>query len=178
MKKNILLILSIIIVSSFGCERDDICAATTQTTPSLVIEAVNEDDPTQSLNVQNLRIQGVGNDAPLFFVLQEDGIPEEINTFSTIVLPLRTDIDSTMYVLHTDFTLGEDGTVGGNPDTITVKYTREDRFISRACGFSTVYNDVTIAITEDDDPWIVQIRAENDNQIIENEAEPHFTLLH
>ncbi len=176
MKKNSLCILIIMVLCSLACERDDICAATTQTTARLIIEAVDEDTPTESLNIQGLRIQGVGNDAPLIL----DGL-QEVSTTSTLALPLRTDVDSTMYVLHLMYTEGVNGMPpGGNPDTITVRYTREDRFVSRACGFSTIYNTISIRIEDsnDDDLWITQIRTENDNQIIEDEAEPHFFLLH
>jgi hypothetical protein len=176
MKKISVLCIVVFLTCIYNCERDDICADTTQTTASLVIETFDVSNRTQIRNVANLRIEGIGNVGPLLV----DGM-EITNRTSNIVLPLRTDVDSTQFILSIDTTLDENGVVnGGNADTITVRYSREDRFVSRACGFSTIFSDVTITLGDEprDDQWIRSILAENDNQIIEDEDQRHFSIFH
>ena len=156
MKKISVLCIVVFLTCVYNCERDDICADTTQTTASLVIETGN---------VGPLLVEGM----------------EITNITNNIVLPLRTDVDSTQFILSIDTTLDENGVVnGGNADTITVRYSREDRFVSRACGFSTIFSDVTITLGDEprDDQWIRSILAENDNQIIEDEDQRHFSIFH
>lgn len=168
------LFVIIVITCCYNCERDDICAASTQTTANLIIEAFDVDNPTQNRDIRNLRIQGIGNDAPLLV----DGV-EITSQTNMLSLPLRTDADVTQFILQRDFTVDDQGMPnGGNSDTITVSYTREDRFISRACGFSTIYTNVTVVLEDenDDDLWISQLRQEN--QTIEDEEEAHFSLFH
>lgn len=171
----------LIIFGLYNCERDDLCPATTQTTARLVIETFDAQDPEQNKNVFGLRIQGVDNDEVL----------EGYNIVSSglLVLPLRNDVDETRYSLIQNTAINDNGTpndtsddfVTGNEDIITITYIREDVYVSRACGFKTVYNNVRIIQQEDSidsDKWINRIQAENDNQIVENEAEAHFKLFH
>lgn len=185
MKKVGTLILMLMLVGNYSCERDDLCPASTQTTARLVIEAFDVSIPDDSKNIFGLRIEGIGDDG------EGIGVLEDFNVISasTLILPLRTDADETKYKLHRDFSINNNGTPDdtsddfeeGNEDIITITYIRDDVFVSRACGFKTVFNNVQITTNAedlDDDEWIRSIQTENDNQIIENEAEAHFILLH
>lgn len=174
----ILCIFGCLFFTQLSCERDDLCAASTQTTASLIIAAFDVSIPDDSKIILRLRIQGVGNQDVL----------ETFNIVTTdsLVIPLRTDVNETQYRLHRDFSINDNGTpddfsddfTEGNEDIITVRYVRNDVFVSRACGFSTIFSNVSIEVEEDEDNWIQLIQAENDNQIVKNETQRHFKLLH
>ncbi len=177
--------LLFVLIANYSCERDDLCPETTQTTARLVIEAFDVSLPDDSKNVFGLRIEGIDDEGNGIGVL--DGY--NVVTSNELILPLRTDSDVTKYKLHQDYTVNDNGTpddtgddfIEGNEDIITITYIREEVFVSRACGYRTVFNNVQIRIDVDDvdnDEWIFSIRTENDNQIVENEAEAHFILLH
>ena len=178
MKKVFLLIAMLIIVGNFSCERDDLCPESTQTTARLVMEAYDVSIPDDSKNIFNLRIEGVDNDGNGIGALED----YDVVSTSSIVLPLRTDQDYTVYKMHSNYSEDDEGNVtGGNEDIITITYIRDDVFVSRACGYKTVFSNVQIRIDAegiDDDEWIQLILAENDNQTVDNESEVHFTLYH
>ena len=173
-----LCLIFVLVATQVSCERDDLCPASTQTTARLIIDAFDVSAQDESKSIVRLRVEGVDDNG------EGIGALEGFNaqTTSRLVLPLRTDSNVTTYRLHLDYSEDEEGNPnGGNQDIITVTYITEDVFISRACGFSTIYNNVQIEVNADgidDDLWIRSIRTENDNQIVENEAEAHFTLLH
>ncbi|GAB1855588.1 DUF6452 family protein [Flavobacteriaceae bacterium MHTCC 0001] len=184
MKKISLIILTLIIVIGYNsCERDDLCAETTQTTADLVIETFNETSQEDKKNVIGLRIEGIDDEGNGTGVLTDYNV---VNT-NTLVLPLRTDVDETRYKLHQNYAINDNGTpddtsddmIEGNEDIITIRYVRNDVYVSRACGFKTVFSNVSITNDENDtDQWIGFFQAENVNQTIENEAEAHFKLFH
>ncbi len=176
-----IIVLLFVLIGNYSCERDDLCPEATQTTASVVIETFDALLPDQNKNVFGLRIQGVDN----------DNVLEGYNIVSSgrLVLPLRTDADETSYRLHQDYEVDDNDTPEdpsdditlGNEDIITITYIREDVYVSRACGYKTVFNNVRIIREDamvDPDRWINRIQAENDNQIVENEAEAHFKLFH
>ncbi|WP_203258272.1 DUF6452 family protein [Hyunsoonleella ulvae] len=183
MKKVSVLAFILLLVCNYSCERDDLCPAATQTTARLFIEAFDVSIPDDSKNIFGLRIEGINENG------ESNGVLENYQGVSSseLILPLRTDADMTQYRLYQDSTINDNGTpddttddfIEGNADVITITYIREDVFVSRACGFKTVFNNVQIEVdTDDTDQWIQSIRAVNDNQIVENEAEAHFILLH
>lgn len=181
MKKIVGLILIVITVGNYSCERDDLCPESTQTTASLVIQTFDALLPDENKDVIGLRVQGIENNAVL------EGY--NVTNTSNIILPLRTDADETSFRLHKQYAINDnntpddtsDDTIEGNEDIITVTYIREDVFVSRACGYKTIFKNVRIIREDnsiDNDQWINRVTAENDNQIVENETEIHFRLFH
>ena len=69
-----------------------------------------------------------------------------------------------------------DGTVIGNPDTIKVTYSPENVYVSRSCGFKTIFDIQTFSITSDSDQWMIS----SDTLIstITNENDIHIKILH
>ncbi|GAL77203.1 hypothetical protein JCM19274_4916 [Algibacter lectus] len=66
-----------------------------------------------------------------------------------------------------------------NIDIITINYSRTEVFVSRACGYKTIYENVTVQIESDEDNWIESIQPPlNSNQSVEDETETHFNLFH
>ncbi|WP_194766433.1 DUF6452 family protein [Tamlana sp. I1] len=173
---SLLLILGISI--AIACEPDDICPGELDTTPRLVIDFYDASNPTAKKNVFTMIAQGVGNDAVLsdyYFTTTDD-----------VLLPLKTDVNTTQYVLVSDAKVNDNGTpddtsddfIEGNPDTITISYSREEVYVSRACGYKTIYKNVTLTIEPDTDNWMVSRQPVNDNQSVENENEAQFIIWH
>ena len=163
MKKIVLLLLLTITFSS--CEKDDICAE--ETTPRLVLEFYDISNPSNLKNVLNLKIKGIG-------------ATEDLGTFngvSKIVLPLDITQDSTKYSLilnSTSLTLN-------NEDSLQFNYTRQNVFVSRACGYKTIFElnpTPTGVINTDaatpDGFWIQDINIVTTN--IETENETHIKI--
>lgn len=171
-------IITLAIGITISCERDDLCPESTPTTPSLIISTFDVSDQESKKNVFGLRIQGVGIDDVLsgFNVVSTD----------SIVLPLNTNTNTSQYKLHSDYTYDDNGTpdittddiIGGNEDIITINYTREEVYVSRACGYKTIFKDVTISVENDGNNWIQQIQSVNNPQSVEDETAAHFNLFH
>lgn len=171
-------IMVLVIGITASCERDDICPESTPTTPSLIMDAfdiVNQED---SKNVFGLLISGVGT---------EDVLPDyaAVST-KNIILPLKTTEDTTQYQFIKDYSINDNGTpddtsddfAEGNQDIITINYTREEVYVSRACGYKTIFKDVEISVENDTDNWIQLIQPVNNPQSVEDETAAHFKLFH
>ncbi len=122
--------------SSSSCEKDDICDANTPTTPRLIIDFYDISNPSVLKNVTNLKVIGEGMTEGYVFNPNATGQSQYLVNGSSIAIPLKTDIDTTTY----NFILNS-----GNPnpalidiDEVTFNYTRNDVFVSRACGFKTL----------------------------------------
>lgn len=163
-------IVIILIGTNLSCERDDICPASTPTTPRVKIVAYDDIIRENRKNVFGLRIEGVGMDTALegYDIVSEDDL----------ILPLRTDTTVTQYSLRKDTKINTDGTFDGNQDIITIKYTTEEVYVSRACGYKTIFKNVSLTIEKDDDNWIQSRQATNENQSVEDEKEAHFSIFH
>lgn len=178
MKKVSLLLIVIIVISYLSCERDDICPESTPTTPSLIIDVFDFDDQESKKNVINLVISGVDNDDVL------SGY--ELVSSNNIVLPLKTTENTTQYILIKEASVNDNGTpddstddfYDGNYDTLTINYSRRDVYVSRACGYKTIFENVTLTIEDDTDNWILSQQPINSNQSVEDETTTHFNIFH
>ena len=176
--KILIIPILLIVILSISCERDDICPASTATTPKLIIDAYDAIAQEDSKNVFGLRIQGIGNESVL------EGY--NVVTTDNVVLPLKTDATSTQYSLRENTTTNNNGTPNdtsddffeGNEDIITINYTTEEVYVSRACGYKTIFKNVTITIENDGDNWILSRIPLNDNQSVEDETAAHFNIYH
>ena len=167
MKKIFLLLLFFAFTFS-SCEKDDICDANTPTTPRLVIGFYDFLNPSVLKNVSNLKVVGEGmTDGILFNGSQTTG-------GNIISIPLKTVGTNTTY----SFTLNS-----GNPnralvdeDIIKFNYTTQELFVSRACGYKTIFTlDPTNPYMHTDataanQKWIKFISVEKSNIEIENET--------
>ena len=178
MKKiSLLLILLITIGMVISCERDDICPESTPTTPRLIVQFYDRFDTETTKFVPQIRVQGVNNNAVL----------PNYNAVNVqeLELSLRTDTTATQYRIRKDYSNNNNGTPdnpnddfpNGNEDIITIKYTLENVFVSRACGYKTVFKNVSLTIEPDSDNWIVSRQSVTDNQSVEDETTAHFYLF-
>ncbi|MDO6759272.1 DUF6452 family protein [Tamlana sp. 2_MG-2023] len=172
----ILLVLGVFI--AIACEPDDICPEGTATTPRLIIDFYDVINPDTQKNVFDLVVVGVGNNSVLSgysFVDTDE-----------VLLPLKTDDNTTQYALIANATVNDNGTpddesddfLEGNQDIISISYSREEVYVSRACGYKTIYKNVTLTIEDDGDNWMLSRQPITENQSVENENEAHFIVSH
>lgn len=169
MKKILLLLL--VGLSFSGCEKDDICAE--ESTPRLILEFYDVTNPTVKKNVSGLKVTGYTSDG----VLLTTPLPT-FSGVSKIELPLRTseDITKFSFILNSTST-----TVIPNQDILQFNYTRQNVYVSRACGYKTIFtlnspNGViqTDAVTPDL-LWMRFINIQTTN--IDTENEVHIKIL-
>ncbi len=167
--KILAILFGITTIFSLGCEPDDICPESTATTPNLIIQFYDLSIQENKKNVFGLKVQGVDNDTPL--------TNYNVVSVNEIVIPLKTNSNSTQYSLHKEYTNIND-VIGGNEDIITINYVTEQVYVSRACGYKTIFKNVTLTINSDTDNWIQSKESLNDNQSVEDETAAHFKLFH
>lgn len=168
MKKLKIIFIALFIANFFwSCEKDDLCDENTPTTPRMIIEFYDDNNPSQTKNVVNLGIIAEGETEGILF-----------NGVSKIQVPLKTTAEITKY----SFVLDSQNPVVAlqNEDKIEINYTHKDEYISRACGFKTLFtlkNPNGIIEAPDPDPaaWIQQILIQKHN--ILNEDEVHVKIF-
>jgi hypothetical protein len=170
MKKIAFITLSLLLAVSFwNCEKDDICAEGTPVTPRLIIEFYDAANPTVLKNVTNLRVQGLGAANALVFNenLLETNPERFLTNANKIAIPLKTfaNISEFNFILNS-------GDVSENSDAITFTYDKDDIYISRACGYKTIFSltDNNPSIFPVADYWIQNIVVMEPNIINENET--------
>jgi len=123
--KNIISILLIAFTFS-SCEKDDICDAKTSTTPRLIVQFYDVSNPTVLKPVFNLGIIAPGFTTGISF-----------SSVSKIEVPLKTTDDTTTFNFIQN---GADtNTTNDNTDVIQINYSRNNVFVSRACGYKTAF---------------------------------------
>ena len=143
-----------------GCEKDDICAADTPTTPQVVIEFFDS-ATTASKAVTKLKIVEFGTSNIL-------GIYDA----TSAKLPLKTDKNITKYSLI----LNSDKVAPFiNMDNLEFNYTRNTVYISRACGYKTQFeltdnSPIKTDNTIPDNFWIKKITVATTKILDENET--------
>lgn len=158
--------------SVISCERDDICAEATATTPHLIIRFYNIDSRSELKAVRHMTVSQVDNAKAII----------NDKTTDTIILPLKMDnlngLNTTRFELRKDVDYDTDDkpTTQSNPDIIEVSYTPELIYVSRACGYKSIYNDVTAGLNNDTDTWIIDIDVINST--IKNEDAAHINIYH
>ena len=162
--KKILFLLFITITFS-GCEKDYICID--ETTPRLILEFYDISNPSNLKSVVNLLITGEGQTALGTF-----------NGVSKIELPIDITEDTTQYSLI----LNSTSLTGANEDSLKFNYTRQNVFVSRACGYKTIFelNAFPTGVIKTDGAipdgfWIQDINILTTN--IETENEIHIKIL-
>ncbi|MDY8138966.1 DUF6452 family protein [Aquimarina sp. 2201CG5-10] len=166
---KILFLLACLIISVFmisSCERDDICAEDTSTTPLLIIKFLDDQTVSDIKRPVDLRVRST--DTSLAFL---DGVSQD-----SIMIPLKTDALITEF----EFTINannEDQTLVNN-DILSFQYTTVEDFVSSACGFKVIYEGLsrTLVPESDNGNWIKRITIEQEDVI--NETAAHVFIFH
>jgi len=167
----------VFLLLTISCEKDDICTTTNADTAHLVIrfyDYLNQDTPKE---VTDLLIVGKLDNGDLI----SDGV---VSSRDSIAIPLRILQNNTSYILIKDYAIDDNGTpsdpiddiVTGNEDAIVLNYENEELFISKACGFKTIFNNVNFGFDSDADNWILGSNVVNTK--IENEDNAHIHIFH
>ncbi|WP_298538526.1 DUF6452 family protein [uncultured Aquimarina sp.] len=153
---------------SSSCERDDICAEDTPTTPFLIIKFI--DDVTVSDIKQPVDLEVRSTD-PLI----TSTVPDVVSRDS-IMIPLRVDSQITEFEFIINAT--NDDTTLANGDIVSFEYTPVEEYVSSACGFKVNFQGLTSTLTQEEDEgnWIKRITIEEDN--VTNETAAHVFIFH
>lgn len=159
--KKIFLIVVVFCFSLSGCERDDVCDPETSTTPMLVIEFFDAFLQTSPKIINNLAIVEIGNT-----------IGFSLTSGIKIKIPLKTQLDVTKLRFIKDYSNPPNAST--NDDVLEFNYTRKNEYISRACGFKTIFT-LSPGLPVLTDPtangtWIQGIVVVQPNIINENET--------
>jgi hypothetical protein len=168
---SLLLVLCCYLIS---CEKDDLCAESTQTTPRIVLGFFSRTNHTEVKAVTLMEVFTEGS---------QDTI--HLGTLSEVSLPLRTDGTSTKWALIYNRSDGSTST-GYDPDAdyLEFKYTTREEYVSRACGFKVLFtledntdllpNPVLTDVPGDNHLWINGTEVITTN--IENEDDVHVKV--
>lgn len=156
-------VLSLLLLN--GCQKDDICASTTPTTPMLIVRFYDFDNPSELKPVQGLNLIAEGRKDSLF--VQE-------KTIDSIAIPLKTFQNTTKYQFIRN--VGNDGLP--NSDQLNFSYFPNEVYVSKACGFKTEYLDLQVVKVSEpgNENWIKNIVVKQ--TIIDNETRAHLYIFH
>jgi hypothetical protein len=149
--RKYLILLIILSFTLVNCEKDDICIETT--TPKLIVVFYNNEIPDAKKVVASLTVSVDGKENVY-----------ENKSLDSIAIPLDLTQNSTLYKFKS-------GTI---TDSILFTYDRKDVFVSRSCGYKTIFENLQIASRSSN--WI-----KNDiikNTTIDNETAAHLTIFH
>ncbi|MDD3003850.1 DUF6452 family protein [Flavobacterium sp.] len=131
-------IIATLLLTSFfftSCEKDDICDPSTPTTPQLVVQFFDKNNISLTRKTTNLKIVGDGmqDNNPL---LNPNGGQTWNDTI--LYLPLRVNENATKFklIMNANDNNDENDII----DYLEFNYTRKDVYISRACGFKTLFD--------------------------------------
>lgn len=172
--KKILAFLIILGFASSSCEPDDICDPNTPTTPRMLIQFFDANNAAVAKNVTNLKVIGEEMTDGVILTPTATGDAQYVTSGNSILLPLNTNADVVKYTFINNYDNKDPRIV--NEDNLEFNYTRENFYVSRACGFKTVFElDSTNPFTltdgaAADDLWIKVVRKMQNNITYENET--------
>lgn len=152
MKKQIIIFI-ILITTFLSCEKDDICIDAI--TPNLIIRFYNDTLPTELKSVELDSIWVINKDKLSAY----KGV-----TTDSIAIPLDFTEDTTKYILENNSVI----------DTIEFFYSRSDIFVSRSCGYKTIFEN--LQINNNTNNWVKSITI--NNTTISDEKAAHINIYH
>ncbi|MCC4213372.1 DUF6452 family protein [Leeuwenhoekiella parthenopeia] len=164
MLRNGIILILLIVLTTYSCERDDICAASTPTTPGLTI-GFRSNENTLEAKPLNLDVYNIDRTKVIQF-----------RNASSISIPLRTDTTTTVFLFEKN---------PGNPDanedpedidTLIINYTPQEVFISRACGYKVIFTNLEIRPRPGATRWIDDINI--NLRTVENEDTTQVYISH
>ncbi len=159
MKIKHIILWMLLFITFFSCERDDICID--PTTPKLTVkfyDVLNHQN-VKSVNKLKVEIDSLGVFIPF----------GEVKSVDSILIPLRIDQDITKIRLTKDT-----DEISQVFDEWNLIYQRELRFVSRSCGYKTIFlNTENQSNTTN---WMQEVEIIYQN--IENEKKTHILIYH
>ncbi|MGB2088450.1 MAG: DUF6452 family protein [Psychroflexus salarius] len=169
MKRKLLFIITMLAATGLSsCERDDICPENTPTTPRLVVQFFDINNPEIQKDINELVIQSVDTENENFI---------EYDNVSEIILPLKTNQNSTQFLMTINANSENESDI--NTDELIFNYARRNVYINRACGYKVEFLDFQVTQIEEsneDLEWIKATAVQQPN--IDNENETHLFIYH
>lgn len=134
-----------------ACEQDTICLL--DTTPNLIVVFKDKDAIENKKSVTSLTV----------WAHEKDSILIQQNTDS-IAIPLNLNDDLTTYHFANS----------SLSDEFTFVYSRTDEFVSRSCGYKTLFSNLSVVNPTTN--WISSYEIQNTT--VENELTTHITFYH
>jgi len=171
-------LLLLVALYLWSCEKDDICTSDTPTTASVVVNFYNKDNAEAAKTVTGLQ----------YFVEGDDKIITIDGSVATIRVPLRVDAASTKwgFILSTT----TNNVTRTNTDYLEFKYTTQQTYVSRACGYKSTFildKDIPQGARNptlsngntpvDNTYWINSYTVEHDTIAIENTLKPNVKIF-
>ncbi|PQJ72418.1 DUF6452 family protein [Polaribacter butkevichii] len=161
--RKIFLILSFVLLIITSCEKDDFCLKN-PVTPNLVLRFYSDASKETLKNARLLSVWAEGKDTIADYT--------SVSTDS-IAIPLNSLASETIYHLKIN---NEDGAEADNQyTTFTIKYTPEEKYVSRSCGYQVLFNDVSF--DSDNTNWIKDFTPET-LTTIDNQNTAHVQIFH
>ncbi|MBT8244186.1 MAG: hypothetical protein HKP48_07825 [Winogradskyella sp.] len=179
-----------------GCERDDICAEGTPTTPRLLIEFFDATDTDIVKNVPRLSVYAddpsittpTNENTSGAILVEPFGTERVFNRNSNAAgLPFLLGAEDEFITLRyffekdTNLRLVDDTSTNSNIDVVEITYKPEFVYVSRACGFKSIVTELEIEVIDDGDNWIQNLSFSNTIEqsiTVENEDETHVQIFH
>lgn len=161
MNKRFLILIIFTLALISGCEKDDICLS--PTTPKLILRFYDNANQTTLKSAARLSIWADGKDTISNY---------KSVSLDSVAIPLNVNTSQTVYHLKTN---SVDGNIANNvTSTLTINYTTIEEYVSRSCGFKTIFNNVTIT---SNNGWI-QSFIPTSITTINNETSAHVKIFH
>lgn len=161
MNKRFLILIIFTLALISGCEKDDICLS--PTTPKLILRFYDNANQTILKSAARLSIWADGKDTISNY---------KSVSLDSVAIPLNVNTSQTVYHLKTN---SVDGNIANNvTSTLTINYTTTEEYVSRSCGFKTIFNNVTIT---SNNGWI-QSFTPTSITTINNETSAHVKIFH
>ncbi len=173
------LLLFFSLLASLGCQRDDICPATTETTPLLIIRFYDIEETDEPKSPQNLGINEVGNEE--YVTIRNASDRDQVITFDrftgdSLAIPLRTDRDDTSFEFTVNNTDDAEEEGIKNTDVLDFTYGTNEEYINRACAYKINYVGLKVNLVEGEDgSWIQNIQVEETN--IDDQNQAHVSIF-
>ena len=158
------LLIFISVLTIFSCRKDDIC--TEGGTPKLIISFYDFNVPVN--NIYGFSFAPVLKNVDTLTVVALPVLDTIIykKALDHIGLPLNTAADNSQFILIKD----------NNPDTLNFSYTRENVFVSKSCGYKTIFHQLNLDLQQDSDNWIKRIEINNNE--IKTDTITHVKIYH
>lgn len=152
-----------ILLTNISCEKDDFCLKN-PVTPNLVIRFYDDTNNQLKKSAKLLSIWVEGKDTLTDYTSKSK---------DSIAIPLNSLTSETIYNLKINNENGAE--IDNQYSTFTIKYTTEEEYVSRSCGYRIIFNDVTFS--NDDTNWIKGVTPET-LTTIENQDAAHVQIFH
>ena len=154
LKKKYHIIFVLLILGLYACEKDDVCLE--PTTPNLVVSFYDINTPETKKAVSDLTLIALPGLDTIYKNVSKDSI--------SIALNVNADTARFKLISNT------------NTDIVQFEYTREDIFVSKTCGYKTVFHNLQVIVETDADNWIKNHEIINHEITSDNLA--HVKILH